>query len=375
MSDSAHSLEKPTIIIMAGGTGGHIFPALATAQELRERGFHIHWLGTPDSMEAELVPKYGFDISYLPVTGLRGKGLVFLMKAPWKISVSLLRAMRILRQQKPVCVLGMGGYVTGPGGIAARMLRMPLIIHEQNAIVGFTNKILAKMSNRVLEAFPGTFLDTGINTDIVFHTGNPVRLDIQTTVGDLSKGDSRPVKLLIVGGSRGAQAFNKVVPETLAQLNDLYDGKLVSCLEVWHQTGKGNLDETLTLYSQHHVNGRVETFIDDMAEAYNWADIILCRSGALTVSELAVAGRPSILVPYPYAVDDHQTANGRYLVDQKAALMVQQNELNKDSLAKMLQELINDYSRLERMAIAARSVGKPESTRQVADHCMEVAHV
>ena len=375
--------KRPTIVVMAGGTGGHIFPALATAQELKARGFSIHWLGTPGSMEAELVPKYGFDISFLPVTGLRGKGLSFLLKAPWRISVSLLRAVRALRQHKPVCVLGMGGYVTGPGGLAARLLGVPLVIHEQNAIAGLTNKVLARISSRVLEAFPDTFKKAGMNSGKVFHTGNPVRADIQSAVQKLEQRGEAPVRLLVVGGSRGAQVFNQTLPVALASLKEQQKESLnekpqvvaEESLQVWHQTGKGNLDATRQLYCDHGVDGRVEEFIDDMAEAYDWADLILCRSGALTVSELAVAGRPSILVPYPYAVDDHQTANGHYLVEQSAALMIQQNEFTKGSLARMLQELIENRSRLEQMGAAARSIALPESTRQVAEHCLEVADV
>ncbi|KEQ13908.1 UDP-diphospho-muramoylpentapeptide beta-N- acetylglucosaminyltransferase [Endozoicomonas montiporae] len=357
---------------MAGGTGGHIFPALATARELKSRGFNIHWLGTPNSMEAELVPKHGFDISFLPVTGLRGKGLGFLLKAPWRVSVSLLRAVRALRRHKPVCVLGMGGYVTGPGGLAARLLGVPLVIHEQNAIAGLTNKVLARISSRVLEAFPGTFKKAGMKTEKVFHTGNPVRADIQNAVQPLEQRGDAPVRLLVVGGSRGAQVFNQTVPEALALLSE---SEGVPSVQIWHQTGKGNLEATRQLYRDHGVEGRVEEFIDDMAETYDWADLILCRSGALTVSELAIAGRPSILVPYPWAVDDHQTANGHYLVEQSAALMIQQSEFNKGSLARMLQDLVANRSRLEQMGAAARSIALPESTRQVAEHCLEVVNV
>lgn len=368
MSDQSSTAARPTIVVMAGGTGGHIFPALATAQELKAKGFTIHWLGTSGSMEASLVPKYGFDISFLPVTGLRGKGLGFLIRAPWRISVSLMRAVRALRQHNPVCVLGMGGYVTGPGGLAARLLGVPLIIHEQNAIAGLTNKLLARISSRVLEAFPGTFKDTGIKTSKVFYTGNPVRTDIQSVVQTLQGRENAPVRLLVVGGSRGAQVFNQTLPGALAKLNG-------NAVKVWHQTGKGKLEETRQQYREHKVDGRVEEFIDDMAEAYDWADLVLCRSGALTVSELSVAGRASVLVPYPYAVDDHQTANGRFLVEKNAAVMMQQNKLDEGSLSRMLQELIENRSRLEQMGAAARSIAMPESTRQVAEHCLEVANV
>lgn len=357
--------NAPTVLMMAGGTGGHIFPALATAKELQSRGYQIHWLGTPGSMEAELVPKHGFDISFIPVTGLRGKGLSFLFKAPWKLSVSLLRAMSVIRQFKPVCVVGMGGYVTGPGGVAAKLLGIPLVIHEQNAIAGLTNKLLSKVARKVLLAFPGAF-GAGKLSEKFIHTGNPVRSDIGTDEQtDLDGG--RPLRLLVLGGSRGSVAINEVVPKTLAQLEQPVD--------VWHQAGKNNDVATSSLYEESGVKGRVEPFISDMAEAYRWADLVLCRSGALTVSELAVAGCPAILVPYPYAVDDHQTVNGRYLVDQGAALMVQQNLLNENSLADMLRTLLADPGQLTEMSRAARSVARPQATREVADHCLEICRV
>ncbi len=349
---------SPVVVFMAGGTGGHIFPALATAEALQQQGCRIHWLGTPDSMEAELVPKHGFDISFIPVTGLRGKGISFLLKAPWKLAASLLKAIRVLRQQKPVCVVGMGGYVTGPGGVAARMLGIPLVIHEQNAVAGLTNRLLAKIASRVLQAFPGTF-DQQSN---VFLTGNPVR----QVIADIPPSQSqRPLRLLVVGGSRGAVAINRLVPEVLKQL----DGRV----SVWHQTGSNNLVECRASYEKLGIHGRINAFIDDMAEAYDWADLVLCRSGALTVAELAVAGRPAILVPFPYAVDDHQTANGRYLVDRGAALMVQQNELTVESLIDMIQQLVDHPEQLDAMATAARSAGLAQATQDVARHCLEVS--
>ena len=352
------SKQSPVVVFMAGGTGGHIFPALATAATLQKQGYAIHWLGTPGSMEAELVPEHGIDISFVPVTGLRGKGVSFLLKAPWKLASSLLKAVKILRQQKPVCVVGMGGYVTGPGGVAARLLGIPLVIHEQNAVAGLTNKLLSKIANRVLEAFPGTFAEQSK----VFLTGNPVR-QVIADIAPLQL--QRPVRLLVVGGSRGAVAINKLVPEVLKRCGDQ--------VRVWHQTGKNNQDECRTHYKQLGVNGRVDAFIDDMAEAYNWADLVLCRSGALTVAELAVAGRPAILVPFPHAVDDHQTVNGRYLVDQGAALMVQQKELSIESLTSMIQQLVDHPQQLDDMAAAARSVGLAKATEEVARHCLEVS--
>lgn len=356
----------PLVLVMAGGTGGHIFPGLATAKALLAKGYRVHWLGTPGSMEADLVPKQGIDISFIPVTGLRGKGLGFLLKAPWHLGLSLLRAIRVMQQHKPVCVVGMGGYVTGPGGVAARLLGIPLVVHEQNAVAGFTNRVLAKIACRVLEAFPDTFPEKLRGK--VYLTGNPVRSDIASVP---SAAPHSPLRLLVVGGSRGALAINRLMPQVLKNA-----GGQVS---VWHQTGKVNFVECREAYRAYGVDGKIEPFIDDMAMAYEWADLVLCRSGALTVAELAAAGRAAILVPYPHAVDDHQTVNGDYLVSRGAALMVQQNELDVDGLTKMILELTESSGQLEAMASAARSCGHSGATRDVVTHCLaaggvEVSH-
>ncbi|WP_066014014.1 undecaprenyldiphospho-muramoylpentapeptide beta-N-acetylglucosaminyltransferase [Endozoicomonas atrinae] len=355
--------QAPLVIIMAGGTGGHIFPGLATAKGLIKQGYRVHWLGTPGSMEAELVPRHGIDISFIPVTGLRGKGLSFLLKAPWRLAVSLLKAVRVLREHKPVCVVGMGGYVTGPGGVAARLLGVPLVVHEQNAVAGLTNKLLARIATRVLEAFPGTF--EGLSSDIarkVMLTGNPVRPEIAAVSGNAPHS---PLRLLVVGGSRGAMAINQMIPRVLKNCGDQ--------IEVWHQTGKGTFEQCRADYEQNAVAGRVEPFIDDMAQAYEWADLVLCRSGALTIAELAAAGKPGILVPFPFAVDDHQTVNGHYLVDRGAALMVQQKDLDVDGLTKMILELADNPDQLERMASSAKTAGLPQATSDVVRHCLEAA--
>ncbi|MGB1270593.1 MAG: undecaprenyldiphospho-muramoylpentapeptide beta-N-acetylglucosaminyltransferase [Endozoicomonas sp.] len=356
----------PLILVMAGGTGGHIFPGLATAKALQSEGYRVHWLGTPDSMEADLVPKQGIDISFIPITGLRGKGLGFLLKAPWRLGLSLFRAIRVMRQHQPVCVVGMGGYVTGPGGVAARLLGIPLVVHEQNAVAGFTNRILAKIACRVLEAFPDTFPE--ILRGKVYLTGNPVRSDIASVP---SVAPHLPLHLLVVGGSRGALAINRLMPQVVKNAG----GQVT----VWHQTGRVNFEECREAYRAGGVDGKIEPFIDDMAMAYEWADLVLCRSGALTVAELAAAGRAAILVPYPHAVDDHQTVNGDYLVSRGAALMVQQNELDVDGLTKMILALAESSGPLEAMASAARSCGRSGATRDVVRHCLaaggvEVSH-
>lgn len=362
MADHADT-RVPLVVIMAGGTGGHIFPGLTTAKGLIEQGYRVHWLGTPGSMEADLVPKCGIDISFIPVTGLRGKEVSFLLKAPWRLAVSLFKAVRVLRERKPVCVVGMGGYAAGPGGVAARLLGVPLVVHEQNAVAGLTNKLLARIATRVLEAFPGTFdgLSSGVARKVVL-TGNPVRPEI---VAVPSSTPHTPLRLLVVGGSRGALAINKMLPLVIQKSGGRVD--------VWHQTGKETFDQCCMDYQQLGVSGRVEPFIDDMAQAYEWADLVLCRSGALTVAELAATGKPGILVPFPFAVDDHQTVNGHYLADRGAALMVQQKDLDVDSLTKMILDLADNPEQLELMASLAKTAGLPQATNEVVRHCLEAA--
>jgi len=358
---ATHAEQSMKVLLMAGGTGGHVFPALAVADELRHRGVQVAWLGTKKGIEADVVPKAGIDISFIDVAGLRGKGLMGWLLAPFKLVHALWQALAVLRHLKPSVVLGMGGFVTGPGGIAAWLLRRPLVIHEQNAIAGLTNKMLTPFTVRVLEAFPGT-----IRSSKTVHTGNPVRSAIGGEQKVSSSGEKR-IHLLVVGGSLGAKALNEVVPEALAQLND------AERPEVWHQTGKRNIDETMALYKTHGIDAKVEPFIDDMGAAYAWADLVLCRAGALTIAELAIAGMPSILVPYPFAVDDHQTSNAKYLVDNGAAFLVQQKELTAKRLLDMLNQL--DLTRLQQMAAAAKKLALPDATKKVADLCLEVARV
>jgi len=345
---------------MAGGTGGHVFPALAVADELRSRGVQVAWLGTRKGIEADVVPKAGIDIWYINVAGLRGKGAAGWLMAPFKLLLALWQGVSVLKTLKPSVVLGMGGFVTGPGGVAAWLLRRPLLIHEQNAIAGFTNKMLVPFATKVLEAFPGA-----LPSAKTVHTGNPVRTAIGAEHKKPAAGEKQTIHLLVVGGSLGAKALNEVVPNALAQLS------VEQRPRVWHQTGKKNIDETVQLYKSKNVEAKVEAFIDNMAAAYDWADLVLCRAGALTVAELAIAGVPSILVPYPYAVDDHQTSNAKYLVDNGAAVLVQQNELTVNRLLELLTEL--DLERLNKMAAAAGKLALPDATKKVADLCLEVA--
>lgn len=355
--------QSLTVMLMAGGTGGHVFPALAVADELRSRGIGVAWLGTRRGLEADVVPKAGIDISFINVAGLRGKGALGWLLAPFKLLYALNQGVAVMRRIKPAVVLGMGGFVTGPGGIAAWLTRTPLVIHEQNAIAGLTNKLLTPFASKVLEAFPNA-----IKTPKAVHTGNPVRADIgdeESTAAEKTAAPNR-LKLLVVGGSLGAKALNDVVPCALAKL------PINERPEVWHQTGKKNIDAAQRVYEQHAIEARVVPFIDDMGKAYAWADLVLCRAGALTIAELAIAGAPSILVPYPFAVDDHQTANAKYLVDHGAAEIVQQNDLTADKLLELLQRL--DVTRLQSMAKAAKALALPDATKIVADLCLEAAH-
>ena len=346
---------------MAGGTGGHVFPALAVAQALRARDVAVSWLGTRRGIEAELVPANNLPINYIDVTGLRGKGILKLIWAPLLLTRALWQALGVLRRERPDAVLGLGGFASGPGGVAARLLGIPLVIHEQNAVAGTTNKLLGKIASRVLEAFPGA-LPRGE------WTGNPVRPEISALAEPAQRlgAEDRPRHLLVLGGSLGALAINKLVPEALALMPE-NKRPLVR-----HQCGKAHQQVTEEAYQQAGVEADLEPFIADMAEAYGWADLVICRSGALTVSELAAAGVGSILVPFPFAIDDHQTHNAQWLVDGEAAEIIQQSELTAVALAERLQARLADDQLLVRMASNARKLSRPHVAETVADICEEV---
>ncbi|WP_027706426.1 undecaprenyldiphospho-muramoylpentapeptide beta-N-acetylglucosaminyltransferase [Zooshikella ganghwensis] len=355
--------EQKTFVIMAGGTGGHIFPALATARQLLAEGHSVHWFGTPNSMEADLITKEEIPMTLINVGGLRGKGVQRWVKAPLMITKAVCMAKHHLKRLKPHCVVGMGGYVAGPGGVAAKLLGIPLVIHEQNAIAGFTNRLLSRIATRVLEAFPGTFA----SLRKVYCTGNPVRKNIvpQEKIHE-TESNERPFRLLVLGGSLGAVAINEVVPSAIAELQQKQS------IEIWHQTGKKNLTQTQALYNQYGVKGKIEAFIEDMGAAYQWADLVICRAGALTIAEVANAGVPSILVPFPYAVDDHQTKNAHYLVSHGAAELVMQQAFTQDHVQLLLTQLMTNKERLTQMANAARSLARPDATNEVVGHCLEV---
>jgi len=354
------------VMIMAGGTGGHVFPALAVAEDLRARGMDVFWLGTRNSFEARVVPQSGFPMEWIDVQGLRGTGLGRWLVAPFKLGMAMLQALMVLIRRRPSVVLGMGGFVSGPGGVMACLMRVPLVIHEQNAIPGMTNQLLARIATRVLEAFPGSF---GAERQAQL-MGNPVRAEIAALPSPAERMASRegPLRLLVLGGSLGAQILNETVPEALASMEP------ASRPLVRHQAGRDKDEATLAAYMSVGVEANVQPFVTDMAEAYEWADLVVCRSGALTVSELAAAGMAAVLVPFPYAVDDHQTANAAFLCDAGAARLLPQSELNGESLAGCLNELLSDRAQLQHMAEQARALAQPESTQRVADICEEACN-
>ena len=350
------------VLIMAGGTGGHVFPALAVARVLGARHCDVRWVGTSQGIEARLVPAAGIPIDWINVGGLRGKGIARLLIAPFVLLRALAQVMALMRHQRPDVVLGLGGFVSGPGGIAAWLLRRPLVIHEQNAVAGFTNRILAHLASRVAEAFPGTFAGrAGVVT-----VGNPVRAEIEALNGCVRSPGSGRMRLLVFGGSLGAQALNRVVPAALALL-DAADRP-----EVIHQTGRDRVDAVRENYRSLGVDADVREFIDDMANAYGWADMAVCRSGALTVAELAAAGLPGLLVPYPHAVDDHQTANARYLVDRGAARLLPEASLTAETLALALRQLLDGSGGvLIEMQAAARAAAVPGAAERLASLCLQ----
>ncbi|MDE1166848.1 MAG: undecaprenyldiphospho-muramoylpentapeptide beta-N-acetylglucosaminyltransferase [Pseudomonas sp.] len=356
-------MADKNILIMAGGTGGHVFPALSCAKEFQARGYTVHWLGTPRGIENELVPAAGLKLHLINVTGLRGKGKLSLLKAPFVLIKALFQARRVIRQLKPVCVVGFGGYVTGPGGLAAKLAGVPVIVHEQNAVAGTANRMLVPLASRVCEAFPNTFSASAKRRT----TGNPVRTELFLETPRQSLAGRKP-RLLITGGSLGAEPLNKLVPEALALVPAEFRP------EVFHQTGKNHADVTAERYRTVGIEAQVAPFIKDMAQAYGWADLVICRAGALTVSELAAAGLPSLLVPLPHAIDDHQTQNADYLAREGAAFLMPQATTGAAQLADRLKEVLMHPEKLNSMATTARRLAKPDATRTVVEVCLEVAH-
>ena len=350
------------VMIMAGGTGGHVFPALAVAKVLRERQIPVVWLGVPGSMESRLVPANGFPIEWVQVAGIRGKGLGSWALAPFRIGGAVLKCIRIMRRVKPAVVLGAGGYVSGPGGIAAWLLSIPLLIHEQNAVAGMTNRWLARVATQVLEAFPGSF-PAGVQARAV---GNPVRSDIAALPDPAARFAGRGSRacLLVFGGSQGAQRLNVMVPQALSLLDPSKRP------EVRHQAGARGIDAARAAYLEFGVEAQVLPFIEDMAAAYAWADLALCRAGAMTIAELQAAGLGALMVPFPGAVDDHQTRNAEAMVRAGAGRILQERDMTPDSLSAGIAELTLDRPRMLKMAEAARSLRNIDAAARLADLCL-----
>ncbi|MDO8350518.1 MAG: undecaprenyldiphospho-muramoylpentapeptide beta-N-acetylglucosaminyltransferase [Gallionella sp.] len=349
-----------SILIMAGGTGGHIFPALAVADILRGQGWQVTWLGAPGSMEADLVPKHGYEMAMVRFSGLRGKGLLRKLMLPVNLLIALWQSAVAIFAHRPDVVLGMGGYITFPGGLMAALLRRPLVIHEQNSVAGLSNRVLARVATRVLSGFPDVLPKAA-------WCGNPVRSSIAALPEPQQRyaGRTGPLKVLVVGGSLGAKAINEAVPQALSSLPESVRPDVV------HQTGKQHYAAVQALYQQAGVQADIRPFIDDMAASYANADLVICRSGALTVAELAAAGAASLLIPFPFAVDDHQTHNARFLSERDAAVLLPQTELDAKRLAQLLREL--DREKLMTMAQQARSLAKTDAAEVVANVCRELA--
>lgn len=355
----------PRIVIMAGGTGGHIFPALAVADRLRARGAEVIWMGTRQGLEATLVPSAGYPVEWITISGLRGKGIVSGMIAPFQLLVAFSQSWLALSRWKPAAILGLGGFVSGPGGIGAWLQGCPLLIHEQNAIAGTANRWLARLACRVMEGFPGAFAEA-IAAE---YTGNPVRAALESLPGPslrLPKRSGR-LRLLVLGGSQGARVLNETLPPTLALLAPSIRP------EVWHQCGARQWENAAAAYQTAGLTACLTPFIEDMAGAYGWADLVLCRAGALTISELMAAGVGSLLVPFPFAIDNHQRANARFLVEAGAARLLPEHQLTPRRLAQELEPLGANRRALLAMAQAARWLHPAGAARRVAGYCWEAA--
>ena len=356
-------MTKKLVVIAAGGTGGHVFPGLAVAEELLDRGFSVEWTGTELGLESRLVPVAGVKLHFFPVSGIRGKGTLQLLVAPFKVLQSVFCAVRLLRKLGPSVVLGFGGFVSGPIGLAAYLTRIPLIIHEQNAIAGTTNKLLSRISDRVLTAFPVKLRNRNV-------VGNPIRKKLEELSFIKQKqerGENEKINVLIVGGSRGSKALNTRLPSTLKNAG------VEEKIDIWHQSGSGRIKEAEQAYQHQKLAAKITPFIEDMDEAMLWADFMICRAGALTVSEISLVGLPAILVPYPYAIDDHQTANAKYLESRGAALIVQESEFDGGKLEEAIISMTSSREYLNQMATLSREASARDAAKKFADICEELA--
>lgn len=354
------------LLVMAGGTGGHVFPGLAVARVLADKQWQIHWLGTSERMEAELVPKAGFPISFIDVAGVRNNGILRLLAAPFKIAKSIVQARKVIHSFKPDVVIGLGGFASGPGGVAAWLANKPLVVHEQNAAPGLTNRWLARIADKVLTGFANTFEAQRQQDNPKYRwVGNPVRAEFlhlaaKTTV-------SLPLNILVVGGSLGAQILNENVPLAIANIEDV---------QIRHQTGKGHLAAVTALYESYCAaskNWQLSEFIDDMSQAYTWADLVICRAGALTVAEVAAAGVSAIFIPLPHAVDDHQTKNAQALASEGAAYLLPQSRFSPQELNKLIRECISQPEKLVEMSQKAKNLACLNATENVAQICENLA--
>ncbi|PRY66110.1 UDP-N-acetylglucosamine-N-acetylmuramylpentapeptide N-acetylglucosamine transferase [Vreelandella songnenensis] len=356
------TIAPQRVLIMAGGTGGHVIPALSLARALNAQGVEVEWLGSPRGIENRLVPEAGIKLHTIAVSGLRGNGAAGWLKAPVNLSRAVLQARRVIKRFKPQLVVGLGGFASGPGGLAAWLSRIPLVVHEQNAVAGLTNRVLSRLATRSYAAFVEAF---GERAEVI---GNPVREEI-AAIGDAPRCAEelagRPLRLLVVGGSLGAVALNERLPQAVAAL------PLEKRPEIRHQAGKSRETQTLEGYSRYGVPAEVTPFIDDMAAAYAWADLVVCRAGALTVAELAAAAKPSLLVPFPFAVDDHQRVNADVLVKAGAALCVVQSALTPERLTHYLSDLLEPAT-LALMASRARQAAHLDATERLAEGCLAI---
>lgn len=354
------------LLVMAGGTGGHVFPGLAVASELVAQNWQIHWLGTPGRMEAKIVPQAGYPISFIDVVGVRRNGIVTLLMAPVKIIKATIQAHKVIKQFQPHVVIGMGGFASGPGGVAAWLNRLPLVLHEQNAVPGLTNKLLSRIAKKVLTGFDNTFPQQRLSKNSKYTwVGNPVRNEF--AVLPEKNSIDLPLNLLIVGGSLGAQVLNEIVPLALADIKQV---------NVRHQTGAGHLVKVQEVYTQQTIEAdsyQITEFIDDIPAAYAWADLVICRAGALTVAEVAAAGVPAIFVPLPYAVDDHQTKNAQTLVALQAADLLPQSELTVHKLWTLLKKYVESPNILIEMGKRAKTVARLDAAKEVAHCCITLS--
>lgn len=349
--------SKGCILMMAGGTGGHVFPALSVAKELMAQGYTVEWLGTPRGIENELIPNASITLHHIDITGLRGKGLAGLLTAPWRIINAVWQALKIIKTIRPCAVVGFGGYATGPGGIAAKLTGIPVLIHEQNAIAGMTNKLLAPISNVAMQAFPNALKNALV-------VGNPVRTEVAAIPAPLTRyriESKTPLKVLVVGGSLGATALNQLILDSMKLLS----GHTV--IELRHQVGKANYANMVAAYKEAKIDAEIIAFIDDIAASYAWADLVICRAGALTVAEISAAGAAAIFVPFPFAVDDHQTANAQYLAEHNAAIIYQQTDLSAEILAEQLAHFSVHREELLNIACNARQQAITTATTVVTE--------